>query len=159
MENIVINPVNLGIIIFIVLLLLIIIFWAISTKFKYFVTKIQTISLENENLLKKIDNLQIEMNKSKNETFIPTEIEKFPDNPKEKGLFLKYLIMRADGTLSSSKNEYFVLKVKGEGDPIHIKACRKALLYYAKEVSKHLPILSNDIIERYQFRKNPVKNK
>lgn len=159
MENIVIDPVNLGIIIFIVLLLLIIIFLAISTKFKYFVTEIQTISLEKENLLKERNNLQREVDKSKNETFIPTEIEKFPDNPKDKGLFLKYVIMRADGTPLSLKDEYFVLKVRGEGDPIHIKACRKALLYYAKEISKHLPILSNDIIEKYQFRKNPAKNK
>lgn len=46
--------------------------------------------------------------------------------------------------------EYFVLRLdKGGSDPIHIEACRKAVMRYAEEIEGHLPELSRDLIERY----------
>lgn len=66
-----------------------------------------------------------------------------------RGLFRKYRIERVDGKPIDPNDEYFILKVKGEGDQIHIKACRKAVLVYADAVKNHLPELSNDLIDRY----------
>lgn len=47
-------------------------------------------------------------------------------------------------------SEYFVLRLDDGGkDPVHIAACRKAVLCYAEEIKYHLPELSKDLIERY----------
>ena len=87
----------------------------------------------------------------------PQQVTKFPIDPKSAGIIDKYVIMRSDGTPISKKDEYFVLKVLGEGDPIHIKACRKAVLFYAKEIKNHLPLLSQEIIKKYSFRAKSSK--
>lgn len=47
-------------------------------------------------------------------------------------------------------SEYFVMRLDdGGSDPIHIAACRKAVLCYAEAIKDHLPDLSKDLIERY----------
>lgn len=47
-------------------------------------------------------------------------------------------------------SEYFVLRLDTNGDdPVHIAACRKAILVYADEINDHIPQLSKDLIERY----------
>ena len=70
-------------------------------------------------------------------------------NQTEKRLICKYIISHADGTPVDYENEYFILKLSGNGDPIHMAACKKAVLLYAKEIATHLPKLSEDIINRY----------
>lgn len=51
-------------------------------------------------------------------------------------------------------SEYFVMRLDdGGSDPIHIQACRNAVLNYAKEIKDHLPELSKDLIERYGEKK------
>jgi hypothetical protein len=69
---------------------------------------------------------------------------------KSKGLFGKYVIQRSDGTPVDPKDEYFVLKVSGDGDPKHIEACRKAAITYANEIKGLLPELADDLISRYK---------
>lgn len=97
---------------------------------------------------------------------IPTKEE----NPK--GLHAKYYIQKIvgiknpDGPFSSfidpefelkevdKRSEYFVMRLdNGGSDPIHIQACRNAVLHYAKEIKDHLPELSKDLIERYGEKK------
>lgn len=65
------------------------------------------------------------------------------------GLFDKYYVGRTDGTPMNPNNRYFLLKVEGEGDPVHIAACRKAVTVYAEEIKDHLPELSKDLLTRY----------
>lgn len=67
----------------------------------------------------------------------------------KKGLYGKYIITRLDGTPIDPENEYFILKVAGNGDPEHMKACRAAVLKYAEEIKDHLPELSKDLIDKY----------
>lgn len=69
------------------------------------------------------------------------------ENPN--GLFNKYVISRTDGTPINPENIYFLLKLEGEGDPIHIEACQKAVLKYADEIESHIPQLAKDLRERY----------
>lgn len=46
--------------------------------------------------------------------------------------------------------EYFVLRLDSFGkDPVHIAACRKAVLCYAEEIKNHIPELYTDLIQRY----------
>lgn len=66
------------------------------------------------------------------------------------GLYNKYIISRQDGTSIDPNNFYFVLKLEGEGDLIHIAACRKAILTYAKEIENYLPELSQNIFNLYK---------
>lgn len=48
------------------------------------------------------------------------------------------------------KAEYFVLRLDDFGrDPVHIAACRKAVLCYAKAIELHLPQLAQDLMDRY----------
>ena len=69
-------------------------------------------------------------------------------NPK--GLHLRYLISKVDGTPVDREAEYFVLRLDEKGnDPLHIAACRKAIMVYAEEIKNHLPELSYDLILRY----------
>lgn len=65
------------------------------------------------------------------------------------GLYNKYVIGRTDGTQINPENVYFILKLEGEGDPIHMEACRKSVLKYADEIEPHLPQLAKDLRERY----------
>lgn len=86
------------------------------------------------------------------------------ENPK--GLHQRYLIKKlvpevyAKGTVleenvlreeyPDENAEYFVLRLDKNGsDPLHIDACRKAVLVYADAIKDHLPELSSDLIERY----------
>lgn len=64
---------------------------------------------------------------------------------KQKGLHSKYVISRTDRKPINPDNFYFVLKLSGEGDPVHIEACRKAVLKYADEIESHIPELAKDI--------------
>lgn len=80
------------------------------------------------------------------------------------GLYPKYYIQKFTGEYENTffgdkvpifepvdpKAEYFVLRLDyGGGDPIHIAACRKAILVYAKEIKNHLPVLSKELKEKY----------
>ena len=84
------------------------------------------------------------------------------------GFHAKYLIQKYDGQKYIGRDffgepqyiptfkdvdenaEYFVLRLDKNGDdPIHIDACRKAVLVYADAIKDHLPELSKDLIERY----------
>ena len=65
------------------------------------------------------------------------------------GLYNKYVISRVDKKDINPDNVYFVLKLEGEGDAVHMEACRKAVLVYAKEIESHLPQLAADLRERY----------
>ncbi|MDA3880525.1 MAG: hypothetical protein PF436_09065 [Prolixibacteraceae bacterium] len=69
------------------------------------------------------------------------------ENPN--GLHNKYVISRTDGTPIDDRNEYFLLKLEGVGDPVHIEASRKVALKYADEIEFHNPQLSKDLRERY----------
>ena len=71
------------------------------------------------------------------------------NNQPTKGLQNKYIIQRTDGTPINPENEYFILKLKGDGDPVHINACRVALLKYANEIESYLPELAKDLREKY----------
>lgn len=62
---------------------------------------------------------------------------------------LDYVISRTDGTPINPDNVYFILKLEGEGDQIHIGTCRKAVLKYADEIESHIPQLAKDLHERY----------
>jgi hypothetical protein len=68
---------------------------------------------------------------------------------KNKGLFGKYIIKKADGSPIDKGAEYFVLRLNGDGDINHIEACKKAVLVYAEQIKDHLPLLSQDLIAKY----------
>lgn len=77
-------------------------------------------------------------------TPIPTQAE----NPQ--GLHQRYIISKVDGSPLDEGAEYFVLRLDdGGGDPNHIKACREAVLCYARNIATKLPKLAQDLIERY----------
>lgn len=83
---------------------------------------------------------------------IPTQKE----NPK--GLHQRYIVSKTNGEPVDDYAEYFVLRLDTGGDDLkHIKACRKAIRKYAKEIKKHLPILSEDLLERYPKIKKTKK--
>jgi hypothetical protein len=85
---------------------------------------------------------------------IPTREE----NPK--GLHQRYIVSKTDGELVDDNAEYFVLRLDFGGNDIkHIKACRKAVRKYAKEIKKHLPQLSQDLLERYPKMKKSKNEK
>ena len=65
------------------------------------------------------------------------------------GLMNKYNLTRTDGKGINPNNEYFVLKLKGDGDDFHKEACIKALETYALEISSELPALSEDLFKLY----------
>jgi hypothetical protein len=70
---------------------------------------------------------------------------------KEKGLLHKYNITKADGTPVDPAAEYFVLRLdENQVDKKHLEACRKAILTYAYEIKEHLPLLSKELIEKYE---------
>lgn len=87
---------------------------------------------------------------------------------KEKGLYPKYKIEKIVGLKRvgegfsgepiydyltkpvSEGAEYFVLRLdSGSSDPVHIEACKKAVLVYADEIESHLPELAKDLREKY----------
>jgi len=75
---------------------------------------------------------------------LPTKQE----NPK--GLHYRYHVTKTNGEPVDENAEYFVLRLDKAGrDPIHVKACRNAILTYAEGIRDHIPELSKDLIERY----------
>ena len=75
---------------------------------------------------------------------IPTQIE----NPK--GLRQKYIVSKVNGSPIHEDAEYFILRLDKNGDdPIHIEACRQAVITYAIAIRSHLPKLSDDLFARY----------
>lgn len=67
------------------------------------------------------------------------------------GLHLRYVIRKSNGQPIDPKAEYFVLRLDNAGtDPVHVAACRKAVLVYAEAIKAHLPLLAKDIFERYE---------
>lgn len=65
---------------------------------------------------------------------------------KNKGLISKYIIQKANGKPLDTRAKYFVLRYDNFGsDPIHLKACQKALKTYANEIKDHLPLLAKDL--------------
>ena len=70
---------------------------------------------------------------------------------KEQGLYQKYIISRVDGKEILPTEEYFVLRLDSDGEPNHVKACRKAILVYADEIGEELPQLAKDIREEYKL--------
>lgn len=91
------------------------------------------------------------------------ELPTINENPK--GLHQRYVIRKVVGetkregffgttrlkTKAVDDNaEYFVMRLdRGGKDPIHIEACREAVLYYAELIKDHIPELSQDLIKRY----------
>lgn len=74
-------------------------------------------------------------------------------NDKQKGLYNRYTVLKSDGSNVDPKAEYFVLRLDDHGkDPVHIKACRQAVLTYATIIRNHLPELSDDIFSKYGNR-------
>lgn len=70
---------------------------------------------------------------------------------KNAGLKMKYRITHADGSPCDADAEYFVLRLDHhkDCDHHHIRACRKAVVEYAKSVAYHLPQLSIDLMAKY----------
>ena len=66
-----------------------------------------------------------------------------------KGLLPKYKISKTNGKPLDEGSKYFVLRYDNQGsDPVHIKACQKALAVYADEIKDHIPQLSLDLKEQ-----------
>ncbi|MGX2038772.1 hypothetical protein ACWJKU_01380 [Methylocaldum sp. MU1018] len=69
---------------------------------------------------------------------------------RNRGLYRKYIVQKADGAPVDPAAEYFVLRLDVNGkDPRHIRACRIAVLAYANEIEDHLPQLAEDLRTRY----------
>lgn len=78
---------------------------------------------------------------------------------RNRGLYRKYIIQKADGSPVDPTAEYFVLRLDVNGkDPQHIRACRTAVLAYASKIADHLPQLAADLRTRYgsPFRRTEV---
>lgn len=72
--------------------------------------------------------------------------------PKENnpdGYHLKYNVTKADGRPVDPNAEYFVLRLDEGGDPVHVEACRVAILHYADCITPHIPDLANDLYDKY----------
>lgn len=70
------------------------------------------------------------------------------------GLLPKYNISKATGEPVSPEAEYFVLRLdSNDDDPIHVWACRKALVAYASELydNDHLSQLADDIMNCWGY--------
>ena len=65
---------------------------------------------------------------------------------KNKGLFKRYKVSKADGSKADPNAKYFVMRYDhAANDPIHRDACRKAILRYAELIRDHLPELGSDL--------------
>lgn len=70
------------------------------------------------------------------------------ENPN--GFHGRYRIMKADGSECDPAAIYFVLRIdKGGSDPVHIDACRTALLKYANTLitAGHMTQLAHELID------------
>ncbi len=69
-------------------------------------------------------------------------------NPK--GLHQRYKVTKLNGDPVDATVEYFVLRLDDGGeDKQHIKACRVAIIAYAKAIASHLPDLAADLLLKY----------
>jgi hypothetical protein len=69
---------------------------------------------------------------------------------KNRGLYGRYIVRKADGSPTDPRAEYFVLRLDEHGsDPIHIEACRAAAMVYADLIEPYLPQLAADLRLRY----------
>lgn len=69
---------------------------------------------------------------------------------KDQGILQKYIITKVDGSPIDEGAKYFVLRLDdGGGDPIHIDACRKAVITYAYCIQDHLPVLAKELMDEY----------
>lgn len=74
---------------------------------------------------------------------------------REKGLLKRYHVSKLGGGRNDPKAEYFVLRLdEGGSDPIHVRACRLAILTYADAIENHLPTLAAEI--RTQYSKDNI---
>jgi hypothetical protein len=71
------------------------------------------------------------------------------DGTDQQGLRLKYRIFRSDMTPLAPGFEAFVMRLDAGGDPVHVAACRKAVMVYADEIASFLPALAADLRARY----------
>lgn len=75
---------------------------------------------------------------------------------KSQGLINKYLVTRSDGRPIDEGAEYFVLRLDAGGkDPLHVAACRAAVLEYARQIRQHLPVLAEELTSRYSPETQP----
>jgi len=74
---------------------------------------------------------------------IPTKKE----NPL--GLYTKYQLSKVSGESLDENAEYFVLRLDKDGDPLHVDACRCAIITYAVVMEKTHPELAKDLKNRY----------
>jgi len=65
------------------------------------------------------------------------------------GFYAKYEIRKIDGRPVDTHAEYFVLRLDDEGEPAHVRACRAAIVEYARNMLDHIPQLAQDLLERY----------
>lgn len=76
-------------------------------------------------------------------------------NPR--GLHVRYLITKVDGTPCDKHAEYFVLRLdRHQSDSKHRAACIAALMVYADEIEDHLPKLAKDLRARYSETGEPT---
>ncbi len=68
---------------------------------------------------------------------------------KKTGLINKYAVSRMDGRPLTEADQFFLLRLEGGSDPIHLEASRLALVFYAVEIKQHLPALYEDIMSMY----------
>lgn len=68
----------------------------------------------------------------------------------DKGLYRKYIITKGDGRPVDARNEYFVLKVGGHGNPERMRASQIAVLAYADAIEHYEPNLAKELRERYE---------
>ena len=77
-----------------------------------------------------------------------------PKNQNPNGLHQKYYVHKInqrDGSHEpiNKEAEYFVLRLDNKAEKNHRNACLKAVLAYAEAIKDFLPVLSEDLIERY----------
>ena len=76
------------------------------------------------------------------------------ENLKKVGLIPKYLIQKTNGNPIDPGAKYFAMRYDNNGsDPVHLRACQKALLVYAHEIKNHLPLLSKDLLNEPEIQK------
>ena len=86
-------------------------------------------------------------NQNKTKDILPPPIPN-----KDRGLYGKYILQKADGSKMAKYGQYFVLRTDfintagNEETMAHRKACRKALMTYAIEIEHIFPKLFADLM-------------
>lgn len=78
---------------------------------------------------------------------------------KNKGLYNKYMISKANGIPTDKNAEYFVLRLDEECEPQHREACLEAINIYADKIKNTYPKLSEDIKRKYAIKKTKDEKK